>query len=68
MSDQVFCPRCGVRREGPLCTRCGYDFVEGAKTPAVTLSRGINWVSLVVGLIVLGFLAVVVYYAAQPFQ
>jgi hypothetical protein len=61
MSGSVmFCPRCGVARTGPACTNCGYDFVQGAKTPAVTLQRGINPVSLVIGLIALAMLAGIV--------
>jgi hypothetical protein len=58
----VFCPRCGVSRTGPTCTNCGYDFLEGAKTPAVTLERGINPVSLAMGLIALAVLAIVVFF------
>lgn len=65
MSSQVFCPRCGVARVGRLCTSCGYDYVEGARTPAITLSRGINWISLAVGIIAIAFLILVVAIGAQ---
>ena len=57
----VFCPRCGVARTGPVCTSCGYDFVAGAKTPTVTLQRGVNPVSLLVGLVALAALAGLVF-------
>jgi hypothetical protein len=61
----VFCPRCGVARTGPVCTNCGYDFVQGAKTPAVTLQRGINPVSLVMGLVLLAVLVGIVFFLTR---
>jgi hypothetical protein len=53
----VFCPRCGIARTGRVCDGCGYDYVEGAKMPAVTLSRGINPVSLVMGIVAIAVVA-----------
>lgn len=66
MADQVFCPRCGMKREGPLCTSCGYDYVEGARTPAVTLSRGVNPVSLVFLILGIAFVAWLIYVSVLP--
>lgn len=59
----MFCPRCGFARTGPLCANCGYDFVKGAETPAVTLSRGINPVSLAIGLVAVATIAAVIWLA-----
>ena len=58
---RLFCPTCGAQRTGPVCTNCGYDFVADEATPAITLRRGINPVSLVVGIlvvVVVGYLLV----------
>jgi hypothetical protein len=66
MADQLFCPKCGIQRTGRLCTDCGYDFVEGTRMPAVTLSRGVNPVSLVIGLVALAFVAFVVFIVLAP--
>lgn len=59
----MFCPRCGFQRTGPVCTNCGFDFVEGAKTPTVTLSRGINWVSLSLGILALVLVFAIIWVA-----
>lgn len=67
MTERFFCPVCGVQRVGRLCSGCGYDFIEGAKTPAVTLSRGINWVSLAIGIITLAFFGGLIYLFVLPF-
>lgn len=58
----MFCPSCGIARTGPVCMGCGYDYIEGARTPSVTLSRGINPMSLVLGLVFLGVVAVFVFW------
>lgn len=60
MGDHAFCPRCGTARVGRLCHECGYDYLEGARTPAVTLSRGINPMSLLIGVATIAVLAFVI--------
>lgn len=61
----VFCPQCGNARTGPVCMTCGYDYVRGAQTPAVTLSRGINPVSLVMGVVAIVVIAAFVLLLLQ---
>jgi hypothetical protein len=46
MSDLAFCPTCGDARTGRICARCGYDYLAPVHTPTVTLSRGVNPVSV----------------------
>lgn len=69
MSDRLYCPTCGVKRTGPSCSNCGYDFVEAATMPTVSSSRGLNPVSLafgIIGLVILTLIVMAVLGADLP--